>query len=99
MKIQRIRDSHEVYMGGITYQFRDENDRICEVTEKSHQDRFLLCPLDYREVLDKPVVKASSQETPPQDSAVESPKIKPMRRPRQPRQRFSPEIRPGLVAD
>lgn len=99
MKIQRIRDSHEVYMGGVTYQFRDENDRICEVTEKSHQDRFLLCPLDYREVPDKPAAKAPVQEGSPQDSAPEAPKVKPLRRPRQPRQRFSPEIRPGLVAD
>lgn len=99
MKIQSLLGNHEVYMGGVTYQFRGENDYICDVIETSNQERFLANSLDYREVLDKPVAKAPIQETPPQDSAVESPKIKPMRRPRQPRQRFSPEIRPGLVAD
>lgn len=99
MKIQRILDSHEVYMGGVTYQFRDENDRICEVTEKGHQDRFLACPLDYREVPDKPAAEAPAQATPPQDSLPETPKVKPLRRPRQPRHRFSPESRPTLMAD
>jgi len=46
-------------MGGITYQFTDENDRTCDVMEKSHQERFLASGISYREVVsdEVPVVK------------------------------------------
>lgn len=99
MKIQSLFGYHEVYMGGVTYQFCEENDYTCDVVDTASQDRFLACPLDYREVPDKSAAEVPVQEGSPQDSVPEVPKIKPLRRPRQPRQRFSPENRPTLMAD
>lgn len=48
-----------IYLGGETYHFRPENDRICDVVIKAHQERFLARSKSYRAVEEpEPVVQA-----------------------------------------
>lgn len=57
-------------MGGETYHFRPENNRICDVVTKVHQDRFLSRSKSYRAVaesgtaIDAPLVAERSVKTP-----------------------------------
>lgn len=77
-----------IYLGGETYHFRPENDRICDVVIKAHQERFLARSKSYRAVEEpEPVVEAP--QAPPPSART------PQRRTR----RFSPPQQAVLMPD
>lgn len=88
MLIQCLFDCPEegIYLGEETYHFRPENDRICDVVIKTHQERFLSRSKSYRAVEAAPVVEP--------EHPIQAPQI-PKRRTR----RFTPPQQAVLMPD
>lgn len=78
MRIQCLFGTPEVYMGGVTYVFSDANDRICDVREQAHIERFLANPKSYQEV---PVITLGQYDG-LADQLVAPPERRPRGRPR-----------------
>lgn len=77
-----------IYLGGETYHFRPENDRICDVVIKAHQERFLARSKSYRAVEEPEPVVEAPQAPPPS-----------ARTPKRRTRRFSPPQQAVLMPD
>lgn len=93
MLIQCLFDCPEdgIYLGGETYHFRPEHNRICEVRERAHQERFLGRPQSYRAVVEPEIPAPTPQPT---EERVATPPA-----PRRRTRRFSPPHQAVLMPD
>lgn len=76
MLIQCLFDCPEdgIYLGGETYHFRPEHDRICEVRIKAHQEHLLSRTRSYRAVAEPELVPATPQAVMTPVTALPEPK-------------------------
>lgn len=93
MLIQCLFDCPEdgIYLGGETYHFRPENNRICEVKIKAHQEHLLSRTHSYREVAASEILA----ETPQAGMSAFTDPQAPKRRAR----RFAPPSQAVLMPD